>query len=148
MAGGPVAGQMDSQGNYPATQRQSAGGAADGQTLFQFAANPSINAGYTSPTIVTPSTAIQAAMPGGPVAAKTAYVTDIYVGSNTAVPFLVTLLSGATPIWYGYCKGDTGPIQFVGVETQPQVAAGQALTVQLGTAAATTAAVYVAGFVQ
>jgi hypothetical protein len=101
MPGGPVAGQMDSQGNYPATQRQSAGAAADGQTLFNYTANPSIVAGFTSATIVTPAAAVPANM-ANPAPAKTGYITDISVYANTAVPFLVQLLANATVIWSGY----------------------------------------------
>jgi hypothetical protein len=81
-------------------------------------------------------------------AAKTFFLTDISIYSNSATAFLVQVKQGATVIWEGYCKGDTGPIQVTGIETQPSAPAGSALTLVFATAAATTAAYVLAGFEQ
>ena len=81
-------------------------------------------------------------------AGKTFYITDIYVGSNTGTVFQVTINSGATPIFNGFCKGDTGPIGLMGIETQPSAASGSVVQLVLGTAAATTAAYMINGYEQ
>ena len=149
-AQGAIYGQLDqltdASGAISPTTKGTAGSAAFGQTLFTFAPTPmSLTSGYTSPTIAT--------CPSGtnPATLSTyagLFVTDIYVGSSTATIFPVTIYAGATPIFYGTCKGDTGPSQLSGIETQPMAAPGQALTIVLGTAASTTGYVYLAGFYQ
>jgi hypothetical protein len=134
----------DPAGSISPTAKSTAGAAAYGQTLFTFTANPSLASGYTSPTIVTVP-AGNNPLTGTPYIG---YVTDLYCGSNSATQFLAQLLQAATPIFDGYCKGDTGPLNLLGFETQPQIPAGAALTLVLGTAAATVAGLYVAGFYQ
>jgi hypothetical protein len=134
MANNPVVTIYDDSGNTTPTMRMSAGGASLGQTLQQFTGNPSIASGATVNLFTVP-------------AGKTFYVTDIYVGANTATQFSVQIQANGTAIFNGFCKGDTGPIDMPGIETQPQAAAGTAVTLVLGTAAATTAAYFVSGFV-
>lgn len=132
----PARSIVDSSGKAAPTLRMSAGGAADGQTVSQFTANPSLASGYNSGTILTPA------------AGTTFYMTDISITANTATPFLAQVQANGVTIWQAYVKGDTGPVIVSGLETQPQCPAGQALTLVLGTAAATTAAVFLAGFAQ
>lgn len=82
-------------------------------------------------------------------AGQTFYLTDLYVGANTASPFLVQVTANGAPIFTGYCKGDTGPIDMPGMETQPQAPGGSQVSIVLGqVAAATTAAYYLGGFSQ
>lgn len=125
----------DGDGSLTPTLRASAGGAAIGQTLQQFTGNPSINTGATVALFTVP-------------AGKTFYVTDIYVGSNSGLAFSVQIQAAGTPIFNGFAKGDTGPIDMPGIETQPQAAGGTAVTLVMGTAGSTTAAYYIAGFIQ
>lgn len=117
------------------TLRTSAGGASVGQTLQQFTGNPSVATGATVTLFTVP-------------AGKTFYITDIYIGSNTATVFSVQIQSAGTPIFYGFCKGDTGPVDIPGIETQPQAPAGTLVQLVMGTAAATTSAYFISGFVQ
>jgi len=144
-----LAGQLDQMtdagGAIAPTSKSTAGSAAFGQVLFTYATAQSLTSGFTTPTIVTPPSGTN------PLTLSTylgGFITDLYVGSNSATPFAVTVYSGATPIFYGSCKGDTGPINLLGFETQPMVTPGQALTVQLATASATTGYLYIAGFYQ
>lgn len=138
MAKAPLVTLADDGGNSVPTLRASAGAAAYGQTLETFTGNPPLST--TAATSVALFT-----VPAG----QTFYLTDLYVGANTASPFLVQVTAGGTPIFTGYCKGDTGPIDMPGMETQPSAPAGSAVALSLGqVAAATTAAYFVGGFCQ
>ena len=75
------------------------------------------------------------------------FITDINVTSNSGTQFEVQILSGGTIIYRGFCKGDTGPIQLLGIETQPTGAPGQAITLTM-TVASTTVDWFIAGFEQ
>lgn len=130
----------DGDGSLTPTLRASAGGAAIGQTLQQFTGNPALSTTLT--TTVSLFT-----VPAG----KTFYVTDIYVSSNSSIAFLAQIQAAGTAIFFGYCKGDTGPIELPGIETQPQAAAGQAVTLVLGAVTGGSSPVgsyYISGFVQ
>lgn len=130
----------DGEGSLSPTLRASAGGAAIGQTLQQFTGNPALST--SAATTVALFT-----VPAG----KTFYITDVGVWGNaaTATQFLVQIQAAGSPILFAYCKTDTSPVEFQGIETQPQASAGQAVQLVLGiVASATTAAYYIAGFVQ
>lgn len=115
-----------------------------------------INAGYVaigqSAKVFTGTQALA----GGPItiplitvaAGKIFFITDIYVGSNTATVFPVTINAAGVAIFNGFSKGDTGPIVLPGIETQPQASAGQVVNLVLGAAAATTAAYMITGIEQ
>lgn len=118
-----------------ATLRTNAGGPAPGQSNKTYVGNPSV---ATGATVVLETVAT----------GKTLYITDIYVGSNTATPFLVQIQAAGTMIFYGYCKGDTGPISMPGIETQPSAASATSVQVIFGTAAATSAAFLISGVEQ
>ena len=81
-------------------------------------------------------------------AGKTFYVTDIQITANTATQFEAKLQAAGVTQWNANVKGDTAPIDLPGLETQPQFASGQAVTLVLGTAAATNAWYYIAGYEQ
>ena len=115
--------------------KATAGAAANGQTLKVYTGTVSVATGAT----VTLETV---------TAGKTFYITDIYIGANTATQFQVTVNAASTAIFNAFCKGDTGPIQMPGLETQPSAAAGTVVQLVLGAAAATTAAYYLAGYEQ
>lgn len=123
---------------------------APGQELWQSTGTISIAAGATATLTFTgdASNAGTLIVPTG----KTLYITDIYVGANTAVQFSVTVQFTGTPtvLFNGFCKGDTGPIVMDGIETQPQVAGDGVHTLQIvfGTASATTAAYFLSGYTQ
>jgi hypothetical protein len=138
VAKAPLVTLADDGGNSIPTLRASAGAAAYGQTLWQEIGNPALStSAATAANLFT--------VPAG----QTFYLTDLYVGSNSSSPFLVQVQAAGTPIFYGYCKGDTGPLDLPGLETQPQAAAGQQVSIVLGqVAAATTAAYYLGGFSQ
>jgi hypothetical protein len=138
LAKAPLVTLADDSGNSIPTLRASAGAAAYGQTLYQPTGNPTLST--TAATTVALFT-----VPAG----QTFYLTDLYVGSSSASPFLVTVAANGTPIFYGYCKGDTGPIDLAGLETQPQAPGGSQVSIVLGqVAAATTGAYYLGGFSQ
>ncbi len=118
-----------------ATLRVNAGGAAVGQTLKTYVGTLSVAAAVTL--------TLETVTPG-----KTFYITDIYVGSNTATVFPVTVNAGATAVFQGFCKGDTGPISLMGIETQPSASSGTVVQLLLGAAAATTCAFMVNGYEQ
>ncbi len=125
----------DSTGSVTPTLRVNAGGAAAGQSLKTYVGTQSVAAGAT----IT----LETVTPG-----KTFYITDIYVGSNTGTVFPVTIQAGATPIFQGFCKGDTGPISLMGIETQPTAPSGSVVQLVLGTAVATTCAFLISGYEQ
>ncbi|GAC1610325.1 MAG: hypothetical protein NVS3B26_16470 [Mycobacteriales bacterium] len=125
----------DQSGTLTPTMRVNAGGAAYGQTLKSYTGSTSVATGATI-TLETVTTG------------KTFFITDIYVGSNTATVFSVTINSGATAIYNGYCKGDTGPVVLMGIETQPSAASGSVVQLVLGTAATTTSAWMICGYEQ
>ncbi len=135
--GGDVVGRVslfDATGAAP-TVRVNAGGPTLGQSLKTYVGTQSL-AAATPITLETVT------------AGKTFYVTDIYVGANSATPFAVTINAGATAIFQGFCKGDTGPVALMGIETQPAAGTGAVVQLVLGTAAATTAAYMIAGYEQ
>lgn len=117
------------------TIRTNAGGPAAGQSNKSYTGSTSVATGAT--------VALETVAAG-----KTLYITDITVYANTATPFTVAIQAAGVTIWQAYCKGDTGPIQVAGIETQPTGTSGQAIQVVFGTAAATTAAWNIAGVEQ
>jgi len=125
----------DSTGSLTPTMRVNAGGAAAGQSLKTYVGTQSVAAAITL-TLETVT------------AGKTFYITDIYVGSNTATVFQVTVSAGPTAIFQGFCKGDTGPISLMGIETQPSASTGTVVTVAFTLAASTTAAFMISGYEQ
>lgn len=127
--------ESDPSGTLTPTLRVNAGGAAYGQTLKSYTGTQNVATGAT----ITLETV---------TAGKTFFITDIYVGSNTATQFSVTINSGATAVFNGFCKGDTGPINLMGIETQPSATSGSVVQLVLGTAAATTAAYMINGYEQ
>lgn len=119
-----------------------AGGPSAAQAVFQFTGFVSLNAA-------------NAVVPLHTVAAgKTFYVTDIYVSANSATQFQVEIQADSagnsvySDIFAGYAKGDTGPIELPGIETQPQAGGLAHVRLVLAQASATTAAYFVAGFEQ
>jgi len=125
---------FDTTGNAP-TLRTNAGGPALGQSLKTYVGNQSVSTGAT----ITLETV---------TVGKTFYITDIYVGGNTATVFPVTINAGPTAIFQGFCKGDTGPVVLMAIETQPTAGTGVVVQLVLGTAAATTAAYMINGYEQ
>ena len=125
---------LDSLG-LVATLRVNAGGAGVGQTLKTYTGTVNVATGATVPLETV-------------TAGKTFYITDIYVGSNSATVFSVTVNANATPIFNAFCKGDTGPISLAGIETQPSATSGAVVAVVFGAAAATTAAYMFSGYEQ
>ena len=125
----------DQSGSLTPTLRVSAGAASFGQSLKQYSGSLSI---VTGGTVVLQTT----------TTGKTFYVTDMMVYSNTAAVFAVTLNAAATPIFNAFCKGDTGPIQVCGLETQPSASSGVATSIVFGTAAGTTCSYNIFGYEQ
>ncbi len=121
----------DNSGSLTPTIRVSAGAASFGQSLKQYSGTQALST--TAATTITLET-----VPAG----KTFYVTDIAVYSNTGVVFPVTLNAGATAVYNAFCKGDTGPIQIAGMETQPSATGGTVVQLVLGLAATATIAAY------
>lgn len=113
--------------------RMNAGSVAPGQTLKTFTGTVSIASGATQPleTVTT---------------GKTLYITDIVIGANTATQFLVRIQAAGVDIFDDYCKGDTGPIQAIGMESQPNAASGTVVQILFAAAAVTTASFFVAGW--
>lgn len=124
---------VDSLGNPSPTVRVNAGAAAVGQTLKSYIGSLSVAAGATVP--------LETVAPG-----KTFIITDIYVTGNTATQFAATITAAGVPIFQGFSKGDTGAISLTGIETGPSATGGAAVTLVLGTAAATTAAFMISGY--
>ena len=118
------------------TIRSNAGGPAAGQSNKTFTG--------TSVTLTSGATIALETVAAG----KTLYITDIYVGSNSATQFSVLIQQAGVTIFSGMCKGDTGPLQMPGIETQPSAPAGAAVTLVLGTAAATVASFFISGIEQ
>ena len=118
------------------TMRVNAGGPAPGQSNKTFTG--------TSITLTSGATIALETVAAG----KTLYITDIYVGANTATQFSVLIQQAGVTIFSGMCKGDTGPLQLPGLETQPSAPAGSAVTLVLGTAAATVASFFIGGVEQ
>lgn len=125
----------DQSGTLTPTVRMSAGAAGYGQSLKQFTGLLPIVGGATA-TLETVTVG------------KTFYITDIAVYSNTAAVFAVTINAGPTAILNAFCKGDTGPIQIAGMETQPSASSGTVVQLVFGSAAGTTVAFNVFGYEQ
>lgn len=126
---------MDYTGSLTPTLRVNAGAGGPGQSLKSYVGTQSVATGATI-TLETVTTG------------KSFFITDIYVGSNSATVFQVTINAGATPIFQGFCKGDTGPISLMGIETQPSAGSGVVVQLVFGVAVATTAAFMISGYEQ
>ena len=122
----------DTTGTLTPTIRVNAGGAAAGQTLKSYTGTQVLST--TLATTITLETV---------TAGKTFYITDIMITSNTGSFFPVTINANATGIFNSFCKGDTGPISNVGIETQPSAGSGTVVNLVLGLAATATTAAYV-----
>ena len=114
----------------------SAGGPGVGQAIKQVnsAGGVSINTGYTG-TIYTVT------------AGKTLYITDVQISCDSATATLAQLKAGATVIYENYIS-TTGPWTALGIESQPTVGAGVALSLVIATQAGHNATYFVAGFEQ
>ena len=137
-------------------QPQTAGGPAQGQSVFFFSGFANLNAAnavvflrQANSTQTTPQT------PAGSVASgKTFYITDLYVSGNSSSQFQVQIQADAagngvfTDIFDGYAKGDTGPIQLIGIETQPSASAGSQVRFIFAQTATTIASYFISGFEQ
>lgn len=120
------------------TWRMNAGSVASGQSLKVYSGTIALS------TTVTTTVALETVASG-----KQFYVTDIIIGSNSAAPFLVQITAAGTPVFSQYCKGDTGPIQATGIESQPSATSTQAVNLVFGiVGSATTASYNVSGFEQ
>lgn len=141
--GEPVGGtSMPSAGGRSAVVKSSAGAAADGQTLRSWTGKSAV---LTAGATVNPQVAgANYVVPAG----STFYITDLYVSGNTSTQFEVQVTDGSVTQFYGIAKGDTAPIEMPGLETQPSIGPGGTLTLILGTAAATNAYYYIAGYEQ
>ncbi|GAC1375201.1 MAG: hypothetical protein NVSMB4_03200 [Acidimicrobiales bacterium] len=122
----------DSTGTLTPTLRVNAGGAGAGQTLKSYTGTQALST--TASTTITLETV---------TAGKTFFITDIMVTSNTGSVFTVTINAGSTAIYNSFCKGDTGPISNVGIETQPSAGSGTVVNLVLGLAATATTCAYV-----
>ena len=125
----------DALGNPSPTVRVNAGAAGIGQSLKSYVGSLSIATGATVPLETV-------------TLGKTFIITDIYVSGSTANQFSVTIMAGATPIFQGFAKGDTGPISLTGIETGPSAPSGTAVSLILGAAASTTGAFMISGYEQ
>jgi hypothetical protein len=136
---GPVRAQITA--SIPVTgsvQKGTAGAAAPDQTLKQF------HAADGGLSIASGATAALYTVTAG----KTFYVTDIQITANTATQFEAKLQAAGTTQWNSNVKGDTAPIDLPGIETQPQFAGGQAVTLVFPATSATNAWYYIAGYEQ
>lgn len=121
--------------------KQTAGGPAPGQSAKTFTGELNLPAGAGTPT-----QALETVTTG-----KTLYVTDLSFTADTAQIFRVRLQANGVDIFRGMCKGDTGPIEFPGIETQPQAASGavvQCVFVTLAGFLVTNVEYFVGGFEQ
>jgi hypothetical protein len=119
--------------------KQTAGGPAPGQSAKTFTGEIVIPAGAGTTTQALETV----------TALKTLYLTDISITADTAQIFRVRIQAGGVDIFRGLCKGDTGPIQFPGIETQPQAAAGSVVNILFVAVAGfliTNAEFFIAGF--
>ncbi|GAC1373742.1 MAG: hypothetical protein NVSMB4_00650 [Acidimicrobiales bacterium] len=117
------------------TLKSTAGGPGIGQSLKNFSGTVNIATGAT--------VALETVTPG-----KTFYITDITIYANTGVVFTVAINAAGVAVFSAFCKGDTGPVQVAGIESQPSASSTQAVTLVLGAAASTTAAYNICGFEQ
>lgn len=117
------------------TFRMNAGSTAPGQSLKSFTGTISIASGAT--------VALETVATG-----KTLFITDIYISGNTATQFSANVQANAANIVCCFVKGDTGPVQLTGIESQPSAGSGTAVQIVFGTAAATTACWLISGFEQ
>ena len=105
-------------------------------------------ASFTTLQTVTPTDVISGVTNYAVPLGRKFYPTDINVTANTAFPFEFRILAAARIIYNGWCKGDTGPIAVMGLETQNPALSGEAIslvfTAPVG--GATVADFYVAGF--
>lgn len=136
MAFNPVITLVDELGGRNPVERVNAGYVGVGQSAKVYTGTQLLTAGPITIPLET--------VPAG----KIFFITDIYISANTATQFSVQITAGGVPVFAGFCKGDTGPIQMAGMETQPQASAGQQVNLVLGIASVTTAAYYLGGVEQ
>ncbi len=144
--GEPVMGTALGQpGGRSGAVKSTAGAAGDGQTVRQWTGKVALST-TVNLTVHFPVTgSADYTVPVG----STFYVTDIYTSGNSANQFDTQIMDGANPSFYGITKGDTAPIQLVGLETQPQIAGGDVMTLVFGPAVSATNAYYfISGFEQ
>jgi hypothetical protein len=98
------------------TQRITAGGASGGQSLKSYVGKVALSASATT------TQALETV-----AAAKTFYLTDIFISHDTAAVIDVQIRAAGVAIFRAPVKGDTAPVQLAGLETQPQAQAGQAV---------------------
>lgn len=109
---------MPVYGSQGAVFRTSAGYTAPGQTAKTFIGKQALSAGGTT-TINLYTVA----------AGKTFLITDIYLSADSAQQLSdVQIQAGGVPIFRAPVKGDTGPVQMPGIETQPTASSGQLVT--------------------
>lgn len=129
---------VDDQGRSNPVERVNSGYVGLGQTAKLYTGTQALS------TTVSTTIALETVPVG-----KIYFVTDISVTSNTAQVFLLQITAGGVPIFTAYVKGDTGPLELPGLETQPQASAGQAVNLVISSVtAATTVAFTISGIEQ
>ncbi len=108
----------DTAGNLNPTLKTNAGAVATGQSLKTFTGKVALSASV--PTTVT----LETVTPG-----KTLYVTDIYLAADNNTAIDTRLQANGVDIFRAPPKGDTAPVQMAGIESQPNAAAGQLVTI-------------------
>lgn len=121
----------DGEGTLNPVVKENAGYVAFGQTAKVYTGTTALS------TTLTTTIALETVTAG-----KIFFITDIYIGSNTAQVFSVQLTAAGVPIFNGFCKGDTGAILLPGLETQPQASSGQLVNLVLGTVGSATTLAY------
>ena len=118
------------------TFRVNAGAMAPGQSIKTFSSSGAIgiNAGATSNVYTV-------------TAAKTLYITDILLSTDSAAAFLVQIKAGATVIFEKYIS-TTADFNMTGIESQDGVAGGVLLTVVWPTVAGKNGTFKISGFEQ
>lgn len=131
MAFNPVITLVDELGGKNPVERVNAGYVGPGQSSKVYSGTQALSTTVT--TTVTLET-----VPVG----KIFFITDISVTSNTGQVFLAQITAGGVPIFSAYVKGDTGPLELAGIETQPQASAGQVVNLTVSAVGAATAIAY------
>lgn len=138
MSFNPVITLTDELGGKNPVERVNAGYVGVGQTSKVYTGTQVLST--TASTTITLETV---------TAGKIFFITDISITSNSASVFLVQITAGGVPILNAYVKGDTGPLELAGIETQPQATAGQVVNLVISSVgAATTIAYMISGVEQ
>ena len=98
--------------------RFAAGSAAPGQTLKTYTGKVALSGASTTSTALYTVTA-----------GKTFYITDMYLSADGAQVMDVQVQAAGVTVFRAAVKGDTAPLAFAGIETQPSGAGGSAMTI-------------------